>query len=89
MMLFSVAGPICRASIIRGMYEVREGLYVMGIVVSDSVGGWGWIGFVTFCARIASGDVSVLVVFDIWASRAVRTFGALSAGALRLVVSLI
>ena len=64
-------------------------LCVMCIVVSDSLGGWGWLGFVTFCALRASGDVSVLVVFDIWASRSVITFGALSSGALRLVVSLI
>ena len=47
------------------------------------------MGFVTFSAPIASGVVSVLVVFDIWSSRAGITFGALSSGALRLVVSLI
>ena len=47
------------------------------------------MGFVTFCALIASGDVSVLVVCDIWASRSVKTLGALSSGVWRLVVSLI
>ena len=47
------------------------------------------MGFVTFSALIASGDVSVLVVFDIRASRAGRTFGALSTGAWCLFVSLI
>ena len=61
----------------------------MGIMMSDSVGGWGWMGFVTFCALIASGDVSVLVVFWVWASRSVKTLGALSSGAWCLVVSLI
>ncbi len=66
-----------------------EGLCVMGIVISDSVGGLGRMGFVTFCALIASGDVFILVVFGIWASRSFKTLGALSSGVGRLVVSLI
>ena len=46
------------------------------------------MGFVTFCA-LASGDVSVIVVCDIWASRSDKTLGALSSGVWCLVVSLI
>ena len=42
------------------------------------------MGFVTFCA-LASGDVSVIVVCDIWASRSDKTLGALSSGAWRLM----
>ena len=47
------------------------------------------MGFVTFSAPIASGDVSVLLVFDNWSGRAGIAFVALSSGAMRLVVSLI
>jgi hypothetical protein len=65
MILFSVAGPIARASIIRGMYDVWEGLCVMGLVGSVSVGGWGLWVFVTFGAPRASIDVSVLAIFEV------------------------
>ena len=47
------------------------------------------MGFVTLSALIASGDVSVLLVFDNWSGRAGTAFAALSSGAIRLVVSLI
>ena len=62
--LFSVAGPISRASIILGMYDVWEGLCGMGLVGSVSVGGWELWVFVTFGAPRASIGVSVLVIFE-------------------------
>ncbi len=61
----------------------------MGVVLSGAVGGWGCVGFVTLSALIASGDVSVLLVFDNWSGRAGIAFAALSSGVMRLVVSLI
>ena len=53
----------------------------MGIVGSVSVGDWGLWGFVTFGVLRVSGDVSVLVIFGVCASRVVRALGALSSGA--------
>ena len=61
MMLFIVAGPIARASISLGMYSVWGRLYVMGLVVSESVGGRGLRGFVTLGSPRVSLIVSVLV----------------------------
>ncbi len=64
MILFSIAGPIARASISLGMYNVWEGLCVMGLVGSASIGGWGLWVFVTFGAPRASIGVSVLAVIE-------------------------
>ena len=64
MMLFIVAGPISRASIILGMYSVWGGLYVMGLVVSVCVSGWRLWGFVTLGSPRASLIVSVLVILE-------------------------
>ena len=64
MMLFIVAGPISRASIILGMYNVWGGLCVMGLVVSVFVGGWGLWGFVTLGSPRASLSVSVLAILE-------------------------
>ena len=61
MMLVIVAGPIARASISLGMYSVWGGLYVMGLVLSEPVGGRGLKGFVTFGSPRVSVIVSVLV----------------------------
>ena len=60
-MLLIVAGPIARASISLGMYSVWGRLYVMGLVVSVSVGGRGLGGFVTLGSPRVSLIVSVLV----------------------------
>ena len=64
MMLFSIVGPLSRASISLGMYNVWEGLCVMGLVGSVSIGGWGLWGFVTIGAPRASIGVSVLAVIE-------------------------
>ncbi len=64
MILFSVAGPISRASIILGMYDVWEGLCGMGLVGSVSVGGWELWVFVTFGAPRGSISVFVLAIFE-------------------------
>ena len=61
MMLFMAAGPIARASISLGMYSVWGRLYVMGLVVSGSVGGRGLGSFVTLGFLRVSLIASVLV----------------------------
>ena len=61
----------------------------MGVMGSVSVVGLELWVIVTFGAPRASGDVSVLVIFGVCASRVVRALGALSSGAWCLVVSLI
>ena len=80
MRLVIVAGLIARASISLGMYGVWGRLYVMGLVVSESVGGRGLRGFVTLGSPRVSVIVSVLVRLEAGASRAVRVFVALSSG---------
>ena len=60
-MLLIVAGPNARASISLGMYSVWGRLYVMGLVVSESVGGRGLRIVVTLCSPRVSLIASVLV----------------------------
>ena len=88
-MLLIVAGPNARASISLGMYSVWGRLFVMGLVVSGSVGGRGLRSTVTLGSPMVSLIVSVLVRLGAGASRAVRVFGALSSGAGCLGVLLI
>ncbi len=61
MMLLIVAGPIARASISLGMYIVWGRLFVVGLVVSGSVGGRGLESFVTLGFLRVSLIMSVLV----------------------------
>ncbi len=87
--LFSVAGPNYRASIILGMYSVWGEVCGMGCVGSVCVVGGGIRGFVAFGSPRALLVVSLLATSVGRASRAVISLGALSSGAWCLVVSLI
>ena len=62
-MLFIMSGSLSRASISLGIYNVWEGLCVLGLVSSVSVGAGGLRGFLTFGAPGASFGVFVLAIF--------------------------
>ena len=79
-MLLIVAGPNARASISLGMYSVWGRVYVMGLVVSETVGCRGLRIVVTLGSPRISLVVSVLVRLEAWVSRADRAFVALSSG---------
>ena len=89
MMLLVVVGPIARASISLGMYSVWGWSFVVGLVVSGFVGGEGLMSLVTFGLLRVSLILSVLARLEVWASRTVRVFGALSSGVWCLSVLLI